>query len=566
MGTTSFKLDRDTLVEKAQCRAGKIAVTGRYHVPPKVFDDDYELKDTVLGTGMSGKVHLASNRLSGGKFAVKTLKFHGISEKVKQDLKSEVEVYLQLDHPQITRLVDVYESEVQMILVMECMEGGELFDRVVEKESFNEIDASDTAERMLLALNYLHCHGIIHRDVKLENFLYQRKDNDVLKLVDFGLSKVWEPDTKLKVSCGTLGYVAPEVLDKNYNTQCDLWSLGVCVFVLLSGYMPFDGSSAHQICLIKSGMYDMDDDKWRGISEEGKDFVKKLLVVNPTERMTAEQALAHPWIAQRSKLKPACPAVDTRILTALRNFALASKFRRVCLSMMAWSLTFEERTTVRAAFMELDRSRQGTVKFSDLKQVFEKEFDVTDADVLKVFEALDTNHDHEIHYSDFLSAMLASRIALHDDMLKETFRRFDISNSGYITLENLQKVLGDTFDGTTVNELLEEVDLDGDGKVSCADFMAYLRGTPDPNASTETTDKIIELGLERVKSEASTSTICPLRRRLSSELIDAGRRVRRKLSIEHAPSASNLDSMEGQDKLQIESAEVPFPSASASKE
>merc|ERR1719433_1595447 len=155
---------------------------------------------------------------------------------------------------------------------MECLEGGELFDRVIERKRFSENDASDAVRQMLLALNYLHSAGIVHRDLKLENFLYDKKGGDHLKLIDFGFSKVWDPNVKMHLSCGTLSYVAPEVLEKNYGSQCDLWSLGVICYILLSGQMPFAGSESVQTQNIKEGKYQMRPDKWSKVPKEAVHF------------------------------------------------------------------------------------------------------------------------------------------------------------------------------------------------------------------------------------------------------------------------------------------------------
>merc|ERR1740117_1459281 len=142
------------------------------------------------------------------------------------------------------------------------MLGGELFDRLIEATRFSEHDAADAVWQMLLALHYLHQHKIVHRDLKLENWLFQTKTSNHLRLIDFGFSKIWDPNIKMKYAYGTVGYVAPEVLRKSYTSQCDLWSLGVITFVLLSGIMPFAGKGDVQTENILAGRYAMIPEKW----------------------------------------------------------------------------------------------------------------------------------------------------------------------------------------------------------------------------------------------------------------------------------------------------------------
>merc|ERR1719389_1534949 len=181
---------------------------------------------------------------------------------------------------------------------MECMEGGELFDRVAQVKRFTESGAADAARQMLLALNYLHSHGMVHRDLKLENFLYDGQGSNHLKMIDFGFSKYTDSRARMKTSCGTLAYVAPEVLNRSYTSQCDLWSMGVIVFILLSGHMPFHGDSDAQIQDIKKGKYVFKQEYWGKISPLAKEFVKSLLEVDPNKCLTSGAALEHRWITQ----------------------------------------------------------------------------------------------------------------------------------------------------------------------------------------------------------------------------------------------------------------------------
>jgi len=485
------KFSGSVCVEHLHDKLGRLQVSGRYHRHPRQVHDDYKLSDEVLGGGLSGKVHMATSKIAHNqKFAVKTLTTRSMCPEHKNNIQMEVEVFLSMDHPHVARLFDVYESEGSLALVMECLEGGELLDRAIELEGFSERDAAHAVYQMLLALNYIHSHGMVHRDIKLENWLYDTVGGNHLKLIDFGFSKVWAHNTKMKANCGTLSYIAPEVLNQSYTNQCDMWSLGVCAFILLAGYMPFSGPDDEQTLNILKGKYELEPDSWNNISFEAKCFVQGLLQVDPIARMTAQSALQHEWIQTRNS-PAAWSNVDANIVNALRAFSRASKFRRCCMEMLAWSLSNDERAQVRQYFIDMDQNKQGTITLGDLRSVLIDNFHISDEETKQIFLAMDTNHDERIHYSDFLAAMVNTRIALHDDMLHMAFQKFDADNSGYITLSDLREVLGDHFDGETVEKLLEEADQLHDGRISYAEFASYLRGDPLP-IHAEATAHIID--------------------------------------------------------------------------
>jgi len=158
-----------------------------------------------------------------------------------------------MDHPHVATLVDVYEQKDQLLMVMEFLEGGELLDRIHTDKSFTEDIAANLTSQMLLAINYLHGTKIVHRDIKCENFMFDSVCQDHLKLIDFGFSRYWNGNRKMQLTCGTLPYCSPEVIDKHYTDKCDLWSLGVVVFMLLMGHVPFSGKSAKMVSAIKQG-------------------------------------------------------------------------------------------------------------------------------------------------------------------------------------------------------------------------------------------------------------------------------------------------------------------------
>ena len=227
-------------LDRAKAMSFNAASThARYHSASsggRQLEDDYEIfPKRVLGEGCSGLVIMAKGRNDGRKYALKRIHKLKVQPKVLKQLTAEVEIYLMLDHPHIAALRDVYETEAEIALLTECCEGGELYSRLSNSGTYAESDAAEATHQMLLAVGYLHAHHVVHRDLKLENFLYETQEaNSALKLIDFGFAKIWDPSTLMLASCGSIAYVSPDVLKgEGYTSKCDLWSLGVIVFMLL---------------------------------------------------------------------------------------------------------------------------------------------------------------------------------------------------------------------------------------------------------------------------------------------------------------------------------------------
>jgi serine/threonine protein kinase len=207
MGNKPPKGTFDEEIERLEAKTGKIALA-RWHRLPRKLEDDYKITGKILGFGCNGNVIMAQSRQNKNlKFAIKRLKLAGDANQTAY-LKSEVEISLSLDHPRIARLVDVYETDSQLFLVMECMEGGELMDRVKEAKRFSEEEAAHTIWQMLLAVNYLHSHGIVHRDLKLENFLFARNDSNHLNLSTSASAKLGTRLLRLLTAISCLRLVA----------------------------------------------------------------------------------------------------------------------------------------------------------------------------------------------------------------------------------------------------------------------------------------------------------------------------------------------------------------------
>mmetsp|Transcript_16432 Transcript_16432/g.25381 ORF Transcript_16432/g.25381 Transcript_16432/m.25381 type:complete len:231 (-) Transcript_16432:71-763(-) len=208
-----------------------------------------------------------------------------------------------MDHPNIVKLLDVFEDEKYLCLVMELMTGGELFDLIIEKEQFSELEAREATRSLIDAIGYCHSRGICHRDIKPENLLLQSKELGLssLKLADFGLARLLDEKTMLKTMCGSPGYVAPEVLEeKPYGKQCDCWSIGVVTYILLSGIPPFFADDNVQLFeQIIACKYDFTDENWTSVSTEAKDFIARILTPNPEKRLNLDDMLVHPWMKMK---------------------------------------------------------------------------------------------------------------------------------------------------------------------------------------------------------------------------------------------------------------------------
>jgi len=259
-------------------------------------EDKYDMKD-VLGTGAFSQVRLAESRDDGNMYAIKIIDKKALKGK-EDSLENEIRVLKRLDHRNVVKLLEAYESRTCVYLVMELVTGGELFDRIVEKGSYSEKDAADLIKQVLSAVAYMHGEGVVHRDLKPENLLYYSPDPDSkIMISDFGLSKMEESGV-MATACGTPGYVAPEVLaQKPYGKAVDVWSIGVISYILLCGYPPFyDENDANLFAQILKGEFEFDSPYWDDISEEAKDFIRSLMCVNVEHRLTCEAALDHCWI------------------------------------------------------------------------------------------------------------------------------------------------------------------------------------------------------------------------------------------------------------------------------
>jgi calcium-dependent protein kinase len=390
-----------------------------------------------------------------------------------------------------------------LYLVTECIEGGELYQRLAAQKRFPESSAANAMRQILLALNYLHSHGIVHRDLKLENFLYDSETSDNLKLIDFGFSRFFKDAGPMNSTCGTLSYLAPEVLTADYSgSTCDMWSAGVISFILLSGSMPFHGSQKHKVESIYHGKYSMKPGVWKSLSSQAKEFITGLLNTNPKARLTASSALVHPWILQNCKREELLLKDPHHIVDALSSWKSIPKLRRACLTMLAWSLCEKERATFRDYFLALDSDHNGTISFAEFKKAMQRDCGIKTSKVNSIFQDLAHDNDDEIRYSDFIAVLMSKQMDKVDETLLHTaFRKFDKNNSGYVTPEDFSQIVGLEYEGAISASLLLEADIKiVDGRIDFDEFAEYVKhATPsvEHGARQEVAKIAIEHGARR---------------------------------------------------------------------
>lgn len=293
----------------------------------------YTLGET-LGSGTFSVVRVGINKKTSEKVAIKVIDKKTLGDKTDM-IQSEVEILKKITHPNIVLLKDIFETSSVLYLVMELVTGGELFDKIVERGSYSEQDASKIVRDILHSVQYLHVRKIVHRDLKPENLLFASDAPDApIKIADFGLSTFVGSEVMLKTACGTPGYVAPEVLlGMGYSFPVDIWSVGVIMYILLCGFPPFyEENIAALFEQIIEGSYGFPDPYWTNISESAKDLIRHLLDVDSTTRYTSEQALKHPWIIGATA--PSVDMADT-VLTKMKEFNAKRRFKTAILATIA---------------------------------------------------------------------------------------------------------------------------------------------------------------------------------------------------------------------------------------
>lgn len=445
--------------------------------------------DGELGRGQFGITYLCTEKATGLNYACKSISKRKLLRKSDvEDVRREILILQHLTgQPNIVEFKGAYEDRYNVHLVMELCSGGELFDRIIAKGSYSERAAATVGRAIVNVVNVCHFMGVMHRDLKPENFLLVSRDEDSpLKATDFGLSVFIEEGKVYRDIVGSAYYVAPEVLRRSYGKEIDVWSAGVILYILLSGVPPFWAETENGIFdAISKGEIDFKSAPWPSISDTAKDLVRKMLTQDPKKRITAAQALEHPWMREDGEAsdKP----IDSAVLTRMKQLRAMNKLKKLALKVIAENLSEEEIKGLKQMFKNMDTDQSGTITYEELKNGLSRlGSKLSESEVKQLMDAADVDKSGSIDYIEFITATMHRHRLEREENLFKAFQFFDKDHSGFITRDELKHAMTQygMGDEATIDEVINDVDTDNDGKINYEEFVAMMKkGTHEPSGN-----------------------------------------------------------------------------------
>ena len=440
-----------------------------------------------LGSGSFATVHLVKNKISGAVRAMKAIEKSTNEDDENNELEiiNEINILMKMDHPNIVKIFEFYNSPTHYYLITEYCEGGSLFDLIIKNGPFTEIQASFIMHQLFSVVNYCHKMKIIHRDLKPENILVNKNDNGFvqIKICDFGTSLMFNRGEIQDKIVGSIYYIAPEVLQKKYNSKCDLWSCGVIMYILLTGVPPFGGND-NQTIIKKILVSQYDKGRLKKRCRACIDLIDKLLERDISLRIKADEALAHKWFqiykSKEIRVDIDDPKIIEEFIKNLKSYKKSSEIQEIALAYLVHNHPeLEEVNNACKLFGIIDKKGNGKINkeelYNGLSELYQS--DKLKDDVDKIFKNLDVNNDLYLEYEEFIRAAIDKSIFLTDDSLKFAFNYFDKDGKGEITVDDLCSIFsGDELSKDEQDKVRKAVQkISPDEKINFSGFCEIMK-------------------------------------------------------------------------------------------
>lgn len=450
--------------------------------------ESYDLISKI-GTGTFGKVYKVRHKNTKQFRAMKVVKLDTINyQDDEHAFLKEIEMLSQLDHPNIIKIYEYFKDDLHYYVITEFAHGGELYEKIYTIKNYCEADAAIIMKQLLSVVFYIHSRGIVHRDLKPENILLETSNSGDLsiKIIDFGTSNYFIKGEKLTLGVGTPYYIAPEVLEKDYNNKCDIWSCGVIMYMLLSGSPPFDGPDDSAILSkVKKGKFSFNNDVWTTISAEAKNLITRMLEYKQDTRISAEEALKHDWFKKCVKKSIDSDFSKEEIenfkkpFENLRNFTAKQKLQQATIAFLVHHVSSSEMLQdLRNIFKELDENGDGTLSYDEIKQGFKKYYKdekIAEKELDEIMKNIDQDNNACIEYEEFIRSTVNLDTLLTDGNLRLAFSAFDKDDSGVLTQDEIKSILGVAGEeNEIIRQIISEIDMNGDGEISFEEFKKLM--------------------------------------------------------------------------------------------